>query len=296
MNQDLAFLETILEGLEEAVVAVDAEGKIAAVNTAAELLLGNSRTQMLGQPFNEACGIDEELECALADAFSGESVKLVETTIVRQGLAREQILTSATVTPLFPGPHMEFPPPESHSPQGAVITLRDIRRLRELEELVRRQDRVETIGVVASGLAHEIKNPLSGIRGAAQLIRRSLPPEEQEGCDLILREVDRLRRLVEELLDAGHPRTLTLKPTNIHQVVHRAIRLIPNLQNDSINFVQHYDPSLPSILGDADSLEQVFINILSNAVESLGNEDGNSEEPRERTIRLNTSLLGKLYH
>lgn len=121
------------------------------------------------------------------------------------------------------------------------------------------------------GLAHEIKNPLGGLRGAAQLLARELPNNElQDYTKLIIEQADRLRNLVDRLLGPQH--ILQQKMTNIHQVIERTYALLKLEKPDNIEIVRDYDPSLPEFQCDPEQIEQVILNISRNALQALNNQ------------------------
>lgn len=127
----------------------------------------------------------------------------------------------------------------------------------------------ETVRLLVQGLAHEIKNPLGGLRGAAQLLAKELcSPDLQEYTDVIIDEADRLRRLVDGLL--GPTTKHDPKPTNIHWILERVRQLIEVESPDGIHIHRDYDPSIPDMIAEPDHLIQAFLNIARNAMQALG--------------------------
>ena len=126
----------------------------------------------------------------------------------------------------------------------------------------------------AAMLAHEIKNPLSGIRGAAQLIAQSADGEGRELTDLICSEVDRIRDLVDRMESFTDTRPLARRPENIHAVLGHVRRVAEQGFAKNVRFTERYDPSLPPVLGNRDALVQVFLNLVKNSAEALGEEGG----------------------
>jgi two-component system nitrogen regulation sensor histidine kinase GlnL len=151
------------------------------------------------------------------------------------------------------------------------VLVRDIKRRRELEEDLKRADRLATMGTLAAGLAHEIRNPLGGIKGAAQLLRRALEPKSslREYTDIMIREVDRVNKLIEQLLDLSRPLQLTLAPVNIHEILNDVLLLESQAAGESVTIKKIFDPSLPPIRGDRAQLTQVFLNLLKNAFQAM---------------------------
>jgi two-component system nitrogen regulation sensor histidine kinase GlnL len=154
---------------------------------------------------------------------------------------------------------------------GAVLVVKDQRRIKELEESQRPVERLTAFGVLAAAMAHEIKNPLLGIRGAAQLLREELTAEEaRDYTDIIIRESDRLNALMEEMLDFARPHPLTRTLVNLHEVLDSVIALERSSCNvRGVSIRQQYDPSLPDIWADRNHLTQVFLNLVRNAWEAM---------------------------
>jgi two-component system nitrogen regulation sensor histidine kinase GlnL len=155
---------------------------------------------------------------------------------------------------------------------GAIITLKDITYVRELEAAVRQADRLSTMGTLAAGLAHEIKNPLGGIKGAAQLLERELGDESdlREYTRVMIRETERIDHIIRELLELASPRGLLLTPVNLHRVLADILLLQQQtVAGRDIQFVKKFDPSIPDILADEQMLTRLFLNLIRNAVEAM---------------------------
>ncbi len=123
-------------------------------------------------------------------------------------------------------------------------------------------------------LAHEVKNPLASIRGAAQLMEMNVAEDDRELVDLICDEVDRINNLVDRMGLAADPRGLERGPVNIHEVLERARRIAETSFGEGIRLIERYDPSLPPAFGHRDQLIQVFLNLIKNACEVLGPDRG----------------------
>jgi len=165
-------------------------------------------------------------------------------------------------------------------PTGLILTIRDQAGVRDLKERMRRSDRLATLGMIAAGIAHEVKNPLVGIRGAAQLMRADLQSASAEApsvcrnlteyLDVILKEADRLNKVLEGILDFTRSKPREMKAMNIHSVLDRVLLLNEeHVRQRGIILARLYDPSLPGVYGSEDQLIQVFLNIIKNAVESM---------------------------
>jgi two-component system nitrogen regulation sensor histidine kinase GlnL len=182
-----------------------------------------------------------------------------EGTLVRRG---KRVPISATCGPMHD---------RAGNVRGAVLVLHDLTLERTLDDTTRRAERLSALGGVVAGLAHEIRNPLGGIKGAARLLEQELTDPDHRRCtEIIVREVDRLDGLVTQLNGLREPRPVRRAPVNVH----RLLRDVLGLQQRSpewgrVSLHTSFDPSLPPVLGDADQLTQVFLNLVRNALEAM---------------------------
>jgi two-component system, NtrC family, nitrogen regulation sensor histidine kinase GlnL len=258
----------VLASISDGVIALDAAGILSALNPAAEHLVGVAASQAIGRPIQQLFG------GRTANAWLAE----LALSTLEQGLARRrgedrlrarghEVSVSASCAPVHD---------EQGELRGAVLVLHDLTLERALDTTTRRADHLAALGSVALGLAHEIRNPLGGIKGAAQLLRTNLSdPAQIQATDVIIREVDRLDGLVEQLRGLGTPPRLQLAPQNIHRILNDVLTLQRQAPDwGQIVLRTEFDPSLPEVLGDRAQLTQVFLNLVRNAVESL---DGHGE-------------------
>jgi len=271
-----AYYEDLLSSLQDGVIILDPAGRVVSLNQAAEELTGFSGSQIAGRSIGEVFPPPAPLSSLVAKtADQGRSHADFDATLIRADGAR---LTLSAVASLVSNPRGES--------RGVVLVLRDLSRVRELEEQVRRSDRLAALGVLAAGVAHEVRNPLVGIRAAAQLMERepNFPPSLQEFTGIIIREVDRLNRLVGDLLAfAGH-RPLRIQPCNVNQVVEEALRLEEcGLQTGGVTIVRRYDPEVPAVAGDPERLLQVFLNLLRTGAEAMAG--GGRRTPGAHAVR-----------
>jgi len=254
--------ETVLAGLPDAVIAVDDALRVVLWNAAAEALTGRSSRRAEGRSLKELLPPDASLIRHLAETVrTGESRGEAETTLLTPD--GHAVPVSIVTAPLFD---------REGTVGAAVAVLRDISRIRELEAEVRRGETLAAAGRMAVGLAHEIRNPLGAIRGAVQLLARELGPGSRlaEYTDVLIKEVDRVNRIIEQLLDLARPVQLRTAPLNLHQLLERvALLAAEGAQAQGVTIVRRYDPSLPPILADEDRLVQVFHNLVRNALESM---------------------------
>jgi two-component system nitrogen regulation sensor histidine kinase GlnL len=254
--------EALVSGLPDALVGVDADLRIILWNPAAEDLLGRSARRVTGRALKEVFPPETSLVRHLTDTLAtGQSRS--ESSAVIEGPDGRPVHVSLVTAPLAG---------RSGAVTSAVAVVRDISRLRQLESEVRRGETLAAAGQMAVGLAHEIRNPLSAIRGAVQLMQRELGDEARWGeyTAVLLKEVTRVNSIIEMLLDLGRPVTLRAVPLNVHQLLERvALLLEEEAASLGVQFVRRYDPSLPPILADEDRIVQVFHNLVRNAIEAM---------------------------
>jgi two-component system, NtrC family, nitrogen regulation sensor histidine kinase GlnL len=264
----------IVENLNTAILVVDGELRTVYMNPSAEVMFATSARQAAGQPARslapgEACFADP-LERVLEE---GRPYTERERQLRLPG--ERQVTVDCMITPLL----------EGQSYRALLIELlqvdRHLRIARE-EHLHAQQDAMHAL---LRGLAHEVKNPLGGLRGAAQLLQRELPDASlREYTRIIIDEADRLRNLVDRMLG---PRTPTRKrPMNIHEVVEHVRQLLLAEIPEGVTISTDYDPSIPDCLGDPEQLIQAVLNVARNAVQAV---QGSGEVGfRTRIIRHQT--------
>ncbi len=255
--------EEIFTSFGDGLVILDRERRLIGINPAAEQLMGYSAESSLGYTLEEAFPenktVLETLQPSFEPGWAG-------VTTLRQMPWKSRYREPATVD-LSLTPTLN----EEGVLTGWLLVFRDVTPLQKLEEEVRKSDRLAMMGTLAAGLAHEIKNPLGGIRGAAQLLlREKKEPSSKECLNIIVKEVDRVDRLVEELLSFSRPRSRSLAPVNLNKLLDSLLMIqSETLQQKNIRLVCEFDPSLPLVLGDAEQLLQVFLNVFKNAIEAI---------------------------
>ncbi len=152
-----------------------------------------------------------------------------------------------------------------------VLTMKDVTRFREMDNNVKNEEKLKDLSRFVAEMAHEIRNPLGGVRAAASYISKKLPGENLKSfIDIILKETSRINNLMEELLSLSRKHRIKSEKVNANKIINEAILLEESgLKNGNITFIKEFDPSLPKITGSPDALKQVFINALRNAVEAI---------------------------
>jgi two-component system, NtrC family, nitrogen regulation sensor histidine kinase GlnL len=165
-----------------------------------------------------------------------------------------------------------FASPLPDDPVQVVLMLQERTIAEKMDRQFTNRGAARSVTALGSMLAHEIKNPLSGIRGAAQLIEQSANDEDRMLTRLICEETDRIVKLVERMELFGDERPMERSAVNIHDVLDHVKRLAQSGFGRSIRFLEVYDPSLPPVYGNRDQLVQVFLNLIKNAVEAIGSD------------------------
>jgi two-component system nitrogen regulation sensor histidine kinase GlnL len=241
-----------LDSIGDPVVLVGADGGVVHLNPAAEELFDRSRDRTVDLPVRALPG-GVQLE-GLADRVR----RAQESTSVDLPSPRDaSIPLTVEGSPLFDGAACV----------GTVLLLRARRGA----------ERSLDFEALAAGLAHEIKNPLAGLQGSAELLAREAEGSARDYAMVIAREARRVDGLVRELLDLARPATLRAAPVNIHGVLRDVMVIARGLPGgDRVAFTQHFDPSLPPLHGDQEKLTQVLLNLVRNAVEAV--RDGSDPE------------------
>ena len=254
--------ENILTSLEDGVILIDRHGKISFFSQAAEILTDLPASHALHQDYTAAFGKTPWLvEMVQKSEPPHQTGSRGEGDLARQ--RGRPVPVSLTVSPLQDR-YGRF--------LGSILLVRDLTHRKELEEDLQRADRLALLGTLAAGLAHEIKNPLGGIKGAAQLLKREVNqnPSLLQYADIMIREVDRVNLLIEQLLDLSRPAKLNLDALNIHELLDEVLLLEREAVVDwNVVVKKNFDPSLPPIRGDRAQLTQVFLNLVKNALQAM---------------------------
>jgi two-component system nitrogen regulation sensor histidine kinase GlnL len=226
------------------------------VNPAAEQFFDMGAGHLMKQKLSDLIPFGSPLFQLLGQALQRRASvgeRNVDLTTPRHG----EHIADLTVTPL----------PE---PEGAVVVVLQERSLAQrIDRQLLHRGAVRSMHGMAAVLAHEIKNPLAGIRGAAQLIEERLPPHERDLTQLICAETDRIKALIDRMESFGDRRSFPRAPVNIHEVLDHVRRIAETSFGKNVKIVEVFDPSLPRVWGDRDQLIQVFLNLVRNAVDAL---------------------------
>lgn len=254
--------EDIIENLSVGMIAIDTDARVEVFNQAAEKITEVSRTAVIGRPAAEVFRRDPNLVAMLGKTLA-EGRLFAEYDEKLHCRFSGVIPVSITTHRIFDA---------DGAVTGAVALIRDLTSMKALEAGSTRKDRLTRIGTFAANLAHEIRNPLSGIKGAAQIASKKVVDAKAAEClAVISREVDRLNNILNNILDFSRPANLVKKELNIHKLLDSVVFLVNAASQANAEIIaKEYDPSLPPISGDEGQLTQALLNLVKNAIESLG--------------------------
>ncbi|MEJ2176052.1 MAG: nitrogen regulation protein NR(II) [bacterium] len=256
--------DAILNALPHPVIMVSRDGRIADANVAAEAFFEASIAMLRRHKLSELV------------PFGSPLLALVDQVRERGAAVNEYKVDLAT--PRNPGERLVdlHVAPLSEYPGHVVVMLQERTIADKMDRQLTHRGAARSVIALASMLAHEIKNPLSGIRGAAQLLEQSAAADDRPLTRLICDETDRIVKLVDRMEVFGDKRPVEREPVNIHVVLDHVKRLAQSGFARHIKFIEDYDPSLPPILANRDQLVQVLLNLVKNATEAMG-EAGDGE-------------------
>jgi two-component system, NtrC family, nitrogen regulation sensor histidine kinase GlnL len=250
--------DAVLNALPHPVIVVSPDGKVVDANAAAEAFFEVSVPLLRRQSLHDLV------------PFGSPLLTLIEQVRARGAAVNEYKVDLGT--PRNPGDRLVdmhvAPLPEQLD--YVVVMLQERTIADKMDRQLTHRGAARSVIALATMLAHEIKNPLSGIRGAAQLLEQSVDDDDRALTRLICDEADRIVKLVDRMEVFGDERPVEREPINIHAVLEHVKRLAQSGFARNIKFVEDYDPSLPPVLANRDQLVQVFLNLIKNAAEAIG--------------------------
>jgi two-component system nitrogen regulation sensor histidine kinase GlnL len=254
----------LLNALPQPLLAIDKDGQIVEVNTAAENFFEMGRSALTRSTLRDLLPFGSPVFALIADALaSGSTVNGYRLDISTPRTSKGR-LVDAFIAPL---PTIE----------GVAVLLQERSIAEKMDRQLTHRSAARSVTALGSMLAHEIKNPLSGIRGAAQLLESSVSDEDRGLTQLICEETDRIVKLVDRMQSFADQRPQPRESLNIHAVLDRVKRLAQAGFARHVRFSEVYDPSLPHVFGNRDQLIQVFLNLMKNAAEAIGAESIDGE-------------------
>ena len=263
-------LQRILDAVLDGVIVLSASGAIERINEEACRVLESSTETARGKPLDQLSGPNHPI-IELARQVQKTRQPVVEDDVRLARRFGPDVELDLAVSPVSDE--------QTGGPGGVVVVLHDRTIGNTLRKEATQLDELASYGHIAAGIAHEVKNPLGGIRGAAELIElRAEDERTRRTAHVIVREVDRITGLVEELMVFARSETLRLAPVNLHRLIDEVLEVVAaEPATAQVAFERVFDPSIPELVADADRLTQVFLNLARNAVQALEEQGGRLE-------------------
>ncbi len=252
------FRDDILNSMATGLVAIGLDGRVTMMNQSAVQLTGYGRDEVEGERPPFLPGDDDNAAKLIGQALAGRPFVRRDVTLRRKD--GTDFPASLTTSPLLD---------ERRGVRGAIATFLDLTEIRKMEERIRQLDRLAVLGRFTAAIAHEIRNPLTGISTGVQYLSRSLPETGRENAGFILAEVQRLNRIVEDLFRVTHPHPLHTSPVDLGGLLDRSLKSLNGLPGEGgVRVNCQFATEVPPVPLDADQLQQVAINLIKNALEA----------------------------
>ena len=275
LNRVQAFTGLLISRLPVGIIATDQNGKIITFNSKAAAMTGKSVESVInGNPADVLSS-----EVARFFALQDNSDEITDRDVILTGTDNIQYSLHLSSLPVY-NQYSIF--------MGRVLLMYDLSELKRLEKEVQRHDRLVALGKMAAGVAHEVRNPLSSIKGFATLLGSKFKEgsREHEASDLLVQEAERLNRSITELLNYARPTALRKDPVNLGEMVDLSLKLISSdAQALGVNISLDIEPDLPAISVDRDRINQVLLNLYLNGLQAM--EDSTAKKELSVSVRLN---------
>ncbi|MGO8864951.1 MAG: two-component system sensor histidine kinase NtrB [Alphaproteobacteria bacterium] len=252
---------TVLNAIPDAVLVIGSSGQIRFANMAAENFFDTSALWLAGRALRDLLPEDSPLFGLIGQVRGGlSSVSEYGVTLSTPRIGEHFVTAQVAQLP--------------DEPDSVIVSLHEQSIARKIDHQLTHRNAARSVTAMAALLAHEVKNPLSGIRGAAQLLEQSAPAEDRELTRLICDETDRICALVDRMEVFSDGRPIEKGPVNIHAVLEHVRKVAQNGFAKQVRFIENYDPSLPPVAGSRDLLVQLFLNLVKNAAEAAPEKGG----------------------
>lgn len=271
LNEMKVYTSKLLETMDNAVISVDSNGNIKTFNRKSEEIFGKKKEEVLNKDCQEVLNLKINGECLLKECLL-EKKNITQEIILEEKGLKKKILDLNT----------SFLIDESGKITGVVAVIRDITEIKNLNEEMARHKRLVALGKLSAGIAHEIRNPLSSIRGLAQFIFNSFSKtdERKEDLNTIIQEVDRLNKLVVQVLDFAKLKKPNLIRFSLNDLIRKITELFKiEIKDKQIKFNLELSPDISQIQADEDQVRQILMNVIINSIQAI---------PKKGEIKIKT--------
>ena len=277
LNEMKVYTSKLLETMDNAVISVDNKGKIKTFNRKSEEIFNKKKEEVLNKDCQEVLNLN----------ILGESI-FKKSLLEKKNISQEIILEEKGLKKKILDLNSSFLTDESGGITGVVAVIRDVTEIKDLNEEIARHKRLAALGKLSSGIAHEIRNPLSSIRGLAQFVYNSFSKtdERKEDLNTIIQEVDRLNKLVVQVLDFAKLKKPNLTRFSLNDLIRKIAELLKlEIKDKQIKFSLELSPDISQIQADEDQVRQILMNVIINAIQAI---------PKEGEVKIKTekALLG----
>ncbi len=271
LNEMKDYTTKLLETMDNAVISVDNKGNIKTFNRKSEEIFGKKKEEVLNKDCQEVLNLK----------INGERL-LKEYLLEKKNITQEIVLEEKGLKKKILDLNTSFLTGESGEITGVVAVIRDVTEINDLNEEVARHKRLAALGKLSAGIAHEIRNPLSSIRGLAQFVYNSFSKtdERKEDLDAIIQEVDRLNKLVVQVLDFAKLKKPNLTRFSLNDLIRKITELFKlEIKDKQIKFSLKLSPDISKIQADEDQVRQILMNVIINAIQAI---------PKKGEIKIKT--------
>jgi two-component system sensor histidine kinase HydH len=264
LNEMKDYTAKLLETMDNAVISVDNKGNIKTFNRKSEEIFGKKREEALNKYCQEVLNLNVD-----------EKSLFKKCLLEKKDITREVILEEKGLKKKILDINTSFLTDESGEITGVVAVIRDVTEIKDLNEEVARHKRLAALGKLSAGIAHEIRNPLSSIRGLAQFVYNSFSStdERKEDLNTIIQEVDRLNKLVVQVLDFAKLKKPNLTRFSLNDLIRKIAELFKlEIKDKQIKFSLELSPDISQIQADEDQVRQILMNVIINAIQAISKE------------------------